>query len=63
MLPLLCAVREPLRSPWPPPARRHAHEHVRAGAAESTTAGQKPIRKTAATAFGYEIGNQSRRPQ
>ena len=26
----------------------------------STTAGQKPIRKTAACAFGYEIGNDSR---
>ena len=63
MLPLLCAVREAAAIAVAPASEQDRTSAFRCRSTESTTAGQKPIRKTAATAFGYEIGNESRRPQ
>jgi len=57
---LLCAVSQPAAIAVAP-ARASMRAAMGARRSDaSTTAGQKPIRNTAAWAFGYEIGNDSR---
>ena len=60
MPPLLCAVSQPDAIAVAAPAASMRATGERSRCAAKTTAGQKPIRKTAASAFGYEIGNESR---
>ena len=58
--PLLCAVSQPAAIAVAPAAASMRATTGDRRSDASTTAGQKPIRKTADCAFGYEIGNDSR---